>query len=113
MGSVMKVRIIVSLALLLPSVAIAAPDYRHCEIAGLALGANKDFVGAVASRIVEKEGLIGTPGCTAVWQDAFQKGKQLSAGEKWSQLDLVTWQKLQDFENSVLDAVIKGLPSGV
>lgn len=104
---------LIGLALLLaPHVSYAAPDYRYCEIAGLALGADKEFVGSVASRLVEKQGLIGTPGCTAVWQDAFQKGKQLSAGGKWSQLDMVTWQKLQDFENQILDSIIKGLPSG-
>ncbi|MGQ4661180.1 hypothetical protein [Lysobacter sp. F6437] len=101
------------LALFLASFAAnAAPDYGHCEIAGLALGADKELVGSVASRIVENQGLIGTPGCTAVWRDAYKTGKRLSAGGNWSELDMVTWQKLQDFENSVLDSIIKGMPAG-
>lgn len=108
----MKTPVIALALVLAPLVANAAPDYRYCEIAGLALGADKELVGSVASRLVEKQGLIGTPGCTAVWSDAYQKGKKLSAGGKWSQLDMVTWQKLQDFENKVLDTIIKGLPSG-
>lgn len=91
----MKLVVLIALGVLLPSVAHAAPDYKHCEIAGLALGAGKDFVGSVASRMAEKDGLIGTAGCTAVWQDAYQKGKRLSSGQNWSQLDQVTWQKLQ------------------
>ena len=95
--------------LLLPFAASAAPDYNYCEITGLALGADKEFVGSVASRIVDKQGLTGDSGCQAVWADAYQKGKRLSAGGQWSKLDFVTWQKLQDFEAKVLDGVIKNL----
>jgi hypothetical protein len=99
--------------LLLPLTASAATDYTYCEITGLALGADKEFVGSVASRIVAKQGLAGEHGCQAVWADAYQKSKRLSAGGKRSQLDMVTWQKLQDFETKVLDSVIKDLQLGL
>lgn len=98
-----------SVLLLIPASAFAAPDYKYCELAGLAFGAKKEFVGAIAARLVEKQGLQGTPECVAVWSDAYSKGERLSAGGEWSQLDAVTWDKLQDFEARIADAVIKGL----
>jgi len=108
----MRILLFTSL-LLLPLTAAAAPDYKYCEITGLALGADKEFVGSVASRIVDKQGLTGEPGCKAVWADAYKNGKRLSAGGQWSQLDLVTWRKLQDFETKVLDSVIQDLQLGL
>jgi len=91
----------------------AAPDYKYCEIAGLAFGSNKDFVGSVAARIVDRQGLTGEAGCQAVWQDAYKTGQRLSAGGHWTTLDSVKWRKLQDFETRVLDSVINGLQLGV
>ncbi|KGM54899.1 hypothetical protein N800_02235 [Lysobacter daejeonensis GH1-9] len=105
--------LVVASLLLLPFTASAAPDYKYCEITGLALGADKEFVGSVAARIVDKQGLTGESGCQAVWADAYQKGKRLSAGGQWSKLDMVTWQKLQDFETKVLDSVINGMQLGL
>ncbi len=99
--------------LLLSFSAIAAPDYTYCEITGLDLGADKEFVGSVAARIVDRQGLTGEPGCQAVWKDSYRTGKRLSAGGQWSDLDSVKWQKLQDFEIKVLDSVINGLHLGL
>ena len=101
------------LQLLLPLAASAAPDYKYCEITGLAFGAGKELVGSVASRIVDKQGLMGEDGRHAVWTDAYQKGKRLSAGGKLSQLDKVNWQKLKDVENKVLDSIIKDMQLGI
>jgi hypothetical protein len=64
----------------------------------------------VASRLVERQGLLGESQCHVVWADAFHQGKRLAVGGRWSQQDAVTWQKLQDFETRVVDAVIKNLP---
>lgn len=97
----------------LPLAATCAPDYTYCEVTGLALGADKEFIGSVASRIVDKQGLAGEVGCQAVWADAYAKGKRMSAGGQWSQLDIVTWQKLQDFETKVLDSVVQDLQLGL
>jgi hypothetical protein len=108
----MRFLVIVSL-LLLPFSALAGPDYTYCEITGLALGANKEFVGSVSARIVNRQGLTGESGCQAVWKDSYATGKRLSAGGKWSDLDSVKWQKLQDFETKVLDSVINGLHLGL
>ena len=108
----MRVLVLASL-LLAPLAASATPDYTYCEITGLALGADKEFVGSVSSCIVDKQGLTGDLGCQAVWADAYQKAKRISAGGEWSQLDSVTWQKLQDFETKVLDSVIKDLHLGL
>ncbi len=91
----------------------ASQDYSYCEVTGLALGANKEFVGSVAARIVDREGLTGEPDCQAVWQDAYRTGKRLSTGGQWSDLDSVKWRKLQDFETKVLDSVINGLHLGL
>ena len=102
-----------ALVALLSFPASATPDYTYCEITGLALGADKEFVGSVASRIVDRQGLTGEPGCQAVWQDAYRTGKRLSAGGQWSELDAVKWRKLQDFETKVLDSVINGLQLGL
>ena len=103
-------RFVAGLLLCTPMAAIAAPDYKYCELAGLAFGAKKDFVGSIAARLVDKQGLNGTPACVAVWSDAFQKGQRLSMpGGTQSQLDVVTWMKLQTFETRVVDAVIKNL----
>lgn len=92
---------------------VAAPDYTYCEITGLALGADKEFVGSVAARIVDRQGLTGDPGCHAVWQDAYRTGRRLSAGGQWSDLDAVKWRKLQNFETRVLDSIINGLQLGL
>ena len=102
-----RVAVIPLLLLSFPS--ISAPDYTYCEIAGLALGADKEFVGSVASRIVDRQDLVGEPGCQAVWQDAYRTGKRLSAGGQWSDLDSVKWAKLQEFEIKVIDGVIADL----
>jgi hypothetical protein len=104
-------RLLISVALLfssLPSLAAPAPDYSYCELAGLALGAQKIFVGSVAARIVDRQGLSGK-GCSAVWTDAYTTGERLSRGGKWSELDAVKWDRLQTFESKVLDAVISGM----
>ncbi len=103
----------IPLLLLLPLPAIAAPDYTYCELTGLALGANKEFVGSVGARIVNRQGLTGEPGCQAIWKDSYATGKRLSAGGQWSDLDSVKWQRLQDFENKVLDSVITGMNLGI
>ena len=105
--------LVIAPLLLFSSSAFAAPDYTYCEIAGLALGADKEFVGSVAARIVDRQGLIGESGCQAVWKDSYATGKRLSAGGQWSDLDSVKWQKLQDFETKVLDSVISGLQLGL
>ena len=102
-----------ALVALLPLSVSATPDYTYCEITGLALGADKEFVGSVASRIVDRQGLTREPGCQAVWQDAYRTGKRLSSGGQWSELDAVKWRKLQDFETKVLDSVINGLQLGL
>ena len=102
-----------TLLLLFPLSVYASPDYTYCEITGLALGANKEFVGSVAARIVDRQGLTSEPGCKAIWKDSYNTGKRLSAGGKWSDLDWAKWQKLQDFETKVLDSVIDGLHLGV
>ena len=99
--------------LLLSFSSVAAPDYSYCEITGLALGADKEFVGSVASRIVDRQGLTGEPGCQAIWQDAYRTAQRLSAGGPWSDLDSIKWRKLQDFETKVLDSVIQGLHLGL
>ena len=99
--------------LLLPFSSAAAPDYSYCELTGLALGADKEFVGSVASRIVDRQGLTGEPGCRVIWQDAYRTGQRLSAGGQWSDLDSIKWRKLQDFETKVLDSVIQGLHLGL
>jgi len=104
---------ILALVALLSFPTSATPDYTYCEITGLALGAGKEFVGSVASRIVDRQSLTGEPGCQAVWQDAYRTGKRLSAGGQWSELDAVKWRKLQDFETKVLDSVINGLQPGL
>ena len=91
----------------------ATPDYTYCEITGLALAADKDFVESVASRIVDRQGLTGESGCQAVWQDAYRTGKRLSAGGQWSEQNALKWRKLQDFETKVLDSVINGLQLGL
>jgi hypothetical protein len=98
--------------MLLSFSSVAEPDYTYCEITGLALGADKEFVGSVAARIVDRQGLTGESGCQAVWQDAYRTGKRLSAGGQWSQLDAVKWGKLQAFETKVLDSVINSLHLG-
>ena len=99
--------------LLLPLSSTGAPDYTYCEITGLALGAEKEFVGSVAARIVDRQGLTGESGCQAVWKDAYRTGKRLSTGGQWSELDAVKWRKLQDFEAKVLDSVINSLQLGL
>ena len=104
---------LIALLLLSPFPAVAAPDYRYCEITGLALGADKEFVGSVAARIVDWQGLTGEAGCQAIWKDSYATGKRLSAGGQWSDLDSVKWQRLQDFETKVLDSVIDGLHLGL
>ena len=102
-----------ALVALLSFPASATPDYTYCEVTGLALGADKEFVGSVASRIVDRQGLTSDAGCKAAWQDAYRTGKRLSAGGQWSELDAVKWRKLQDFETKVLDSVINGLQLGL
>ena len=101
--------LVTALLLLFSFSANATPDYSYCEITGLALGADKEFVGSVAARIVDRQGLTGEAGCVAVWKDSYNTGKRLASGGKWSDLDAVKWQRLQDFENKVLDSVISGL----
>ena len=102
-------RILLPILLAFASQANGATDYGYCEITGLALGAEKEFVGSVAARILDRQGLMGDPGCQAVWQDSYRTGKRLSTGGEWSELDRVKWQKLQDFEAKVLDSVINDL----
>jgi hypothetical protein len=97
---------VIPMLLLFSAPALAAPDYKYCELAGLAFGAKKELVGSVASRIADRQKLLGTPECVAVWSDAYTKGERMSVAEKLSPLDAIAWNKLQDFENSILDAVI-------
>lgn len=87
----------------------AAPDYHYCEIAGLAFGADKEFIGSIASRIANRQGIILDAGCRAVWKDSFETGKRLSAGGTWSDLDNVKWQKLAAFEAKIIDRLIDDL----
>lgn len=102
--------LLAALLMATPLPAASAPDYKYCEITGLAFGAGKDFIASVASRIADRQGLNGTPGCQAVWQDAFNDGKRLSAaGGLATDIDFVKWQKLQDFEERVIDALIENL----
>ena len=105
-------RIALLALLILPLSIKAAPDYTYCEITGLAFGANKDFVAAVAARIVDRQGLTGNAACQAIWKDAYATGKRLSSGGKWSELDTVKWQKLQDFETKIIDNIISNLKLG-
>lgn len=106
-------RFLAAMLLLTSFSATGAPNYTYCEIAGLAFGAEKEFIGTVASRIVDRQRLLGNPGCHAVWKDSFETGKRLSAGGPWSDLDHVKWRKLQDFETKVLDSIVDRLQLGL
>jgi hypothetical protein len=102
--------VLAALFLTAPLAAQAEPDYKYCELAGLAFGAKKELIGSVAARLVSRQGLDGESGCVAVWSDAFSKGERLSAlGLGWSRLDVVTWGKLQSFEESVVDSIVDGM----
>lgn len=91
------------------SPAVAAVDYTYCEIAGAAYGAEKEFIGNIASHVVFRQGLIQDSACLAVWRDAHGAGRRVSSTKNWAKSDLTTFRKMLSFETMVLDSVISGL----
>ena len=105
----MKKIIITITLILLTTCSVAAEDYKYCEITGLALGAGKEFVGAVSYRIMQRQNLVGNSACHAVWSDAYKIGQKFASGDMKTQQDFAALKKLQDFEVKVIDSIIENM----
>jgi hypothetical protein len=82
----------------------------YCEIAGAAFGAKKDFIGSLASRLVDRAGLSSAdPQCGPIWREGYQIGLKASQGTIGSQADMDLIMRLNAFEKKVLDAMIKSM----
>ncbi|MCY0914033.1 hypothetical protein [Massilia antarctica] len=80
----------------------------YCEVAGAAFGAKKDFVGSLASRLVDRAGLSSAdPQCGPIWREGYRVGLKSSQGIVDSQADMDVIMRLNAFEKKVLDGVIK------
>ena len=81
-----------------------------CEIAGAAYGANKSFIGSLASRLLYKDGITAAdPKCGPIWREAYQVGLKASQGTISSQSDIDLIQRLQKFEENVLDSILRNI----
>lgn len=82
----------------------------YCELAGLAFGADKDLVGSIAARLVTRSGLMGDATCQSIWSEGFRQGERIASGAQDTSDDIYAWERLQSFENRVLDSIIDDLP---
>ena len=90
--------------------ATSGSSLAYCEIAGAAFGAQKDFIGSLASRLVDKAGLSAAdPQCGPIWREAYKIGLKASQGSIGSQADMDLVMRLNAFEKKVLDAMITTL----
>jgi hypothetical protein len=81
-----------------------------CELAGSAYGAQKQFIGSLAARLLDKAGLSAAdPKCGPIWREAYQVGLRANLGDIKSQADMDLMLRLYAFEATVLDAVLKGI----
>jgi hypothetical protein len=93
----------------------AAPTKRWdhpelCEIAGAAYGANKSFIGSLASRLLYRDGITAAdPKCGPIWREAYQVGLKASQGTISSQSEMDLIQRLQKFEEKVLDSILRNI----
>jgi len=94
--------------ILLPLTANASTESDYCELAGLATGANKEFVSSVAGELANRQDILGSPECDTVMENAIKRGKHLFSGKRSKERD-EDLAKLLEFESEVLDAVIENM----
>ena len=80
--------------------------YYYCELAGLANGSDRQFIGSIASALIQIRYGGHSGGCGDVWGKAY---KDMQAAQKdykntYTQRQLL--EKIQIFEHKVIKAII-------
>ena len=102
--------IVIILIMFSSHVSAAENNYKYCSIAGFFYGKNDDFMGGLASFIVNKKKLLGDSVCSAAWQSAFKVGKYFSKnGQYKNENDKLLGLQAGYFSDEVYESIIKNM----
>lgn len=94
--------------LMLATTLAQAQERPYCELVGMALGADRDLAATIGTRIITRNGQLGTPGCQADWNAGYEIGSRARNGTATA-LDQAPLTALDAFEAEIADVIIARL----
>lgn len=88
----------------------ADENLQICSAGGYFAGAQDKFLTSMATHILAKQKLLGTPICSALWKSAYDVGESFSKTGKYaSSTDAEVGKQASNFSERVYSAVAKSM----